>query len=115
MLFAVDHGNFAIKTEQSIFVSGIAEHSVKPPLAEDVILYDGRYWTLTDSRIPYIRDKTRDERFFILTLFALSRDLRGNLPTYADVDLAVGLPPEHYSTLKSKFAVTVQSMGLHNG
>ena len=106
MLFAIDHGNFFCKSTTDIFVSGVAEHSVRPPLADDVIRYEGRYWTLTGSRIPYIRDKTRDERFFILTLFAIARELRisGSLPPYEDIELAVGLPPEHYSVLKARFA-----------
>ena len=53
-----------------------------------------------------MKDKTRDDRFFILTLFAIARELRarGNLSSYVDADLAVGLPPEHYSALKGKFA-----------
>jgi plasmid segregation protein ParM len=106
MLIAIDHGNYAVKTEHDSFVSGLSEHSVQPPLAADVIEHGGRFWTLTGARIPYMRDKTRDERFFILTLFAVVRELRlaGELPPHADVDLAVGLPPEHFSVLKDKFA-----------
>jgi plasmid segregation protein ParM len=39
-------------------------------------------------------------------LFAVARELksRGELPPYAEIDLAVGLPPEHYSVLKDRFA-----------
>ena len=106
MLIAIDHGNYAVKTPGISFLSGLTEYSVRPPLAEDVVEYDGRFWALTGSRIPYMRDKTRDERYFILTLFAIARELRelGELPPYADIDLAVGLPPEHFSMLKDKFA-----------
>jgi plasmid segregation protein ParM len=106
MLIAIDHGNHAIKTTSDSFVSGLSEYSVKPPLASDIIEYGGRFWTLTGSRIPYMRNKTGDERFFILTLFAVARELnsRGEIPPYADIDLAAGLPPEHYSVLKAGFA-----------
>ncbi len=106
MLIAVDHGNYAIKTINYNFVSGLAEHSVRPPLADDVIEYAGSFWTLTDRRIPYMRDKTRDDSFFILTLFAIAKELSANgTPAAGEkIDLAVGLPPEHYGSLKDKFA-----------
>ena len=37
MLVAIDHGNSAIKTVHHTFVSGLAEHSVRPPMSEEVI------------------------------------------------------------------------------
>ena len=65
MLIAIDHGNYAIKTPRYSFVAGIAEHKTRPPLAEEVIEYDGSFWTLTSRRLPYMRDKTRDEHYFL--------------------------------------------------
>ena len=66
----------------------------------------GSYWTLSGKRLPYMRDKTRDSRFFVLTLFAIGRELerRGSLLPFKQIDLAVGLPPEHYGMLREKFA-----------
>ncbi|MBQ9687041.1 MAG: ParM/StbA family protein [Oscillospiraceae bacterium] len=106
MLIAVDHGNYAIKTPNFSFVSGLAEHTVRPPLTDEVLEYDGRYWTLAGKRISYMRDKTQDDRFFILTLFAIAKELekQGVSPSLCSVDLAVGLPPEHYGVLKDRFA-----------
>ncbi len=106
MLIAIDHGNYAIKTPHTAFLSGISEHKVKPPLAEEVVEYGGSYWTLSGKRLPYMRDKTRDSRFFVLTLFAIGRELehRGSLVLFEQIDLAVGLPPEHYGMLRDKFA-----------
>ena len=107
MLIAIDHGNYAIKTSDGdSFVSGLSEHSVQPPLVTDTISWDGKYWTLTENRIPVMRDKTKDDRFFVLSLFAIARELnkRGEPPFKADIELAVGLPPEHYSVLKEEFA-----------
>jgi len=114
MLFSIDHGNYAIKTPSDSFIAGLTEYSVRPPLAEHVIEYEGRFWTLTGSRITYMRDKTKDDRYFILTLFAIARELssQGELPPYADVDLAVGLPPEHYSVLRDKFAGYFKRSGV---
>src|SRR5699024_9953775 len=106
MLIAIDHGNYAIKTPHTAFLSGISEHKVQPPLAEEVVEYGGSYWTLSGKRLPYMRDKTRDSRFFVLTLFAIGRELerRGSLFSCEQIDLAVGLPPEHYGMLREKFA-----------
>jgi len=114
MLIAIDHGNYACKIASKdglapsgdSFVSGLSEHSVRPPLAADAIEWGGTHWTLTESRLPYQWDKTKSEHFFILTLFAIARELRvsGEQPYETDIDLAVGLPPEHYSVLKDRFA-----------
>ena len=105
MLIAIDHGNHGIKTVHHNFVSGLARHSVRPPMADEVLEYQGEYWTLSGHRLPYRRDKTRDESFFILTLFAIAKELAyaGPLPAAEKIDLAVGLPPEHYGILKDKF------------
>ena len=34
MLIAIDHGNYAVKTPSFSFVSGLSEHTVKPPLTD---------------------------------------------------------------------------------
>lgn len=106
MLIAVDHGNYSVKTPNFSFISGLSEHSVKPPLSDEVLEYQGSYWTLSGRRLPYMRDKTQDERFFILTLFAIARELKsaGKNSAFEPVDLAVGLPPEHYGMLRDRFA-----------
>ena len=106
MLLAVDHGNYAIKTPTFSFVSGLSEHTVRPPLSDELLEYDGRYWTLSGKRISYMRDKTQDDRFFILTLFAIAKELTrtGAASPLSQIDLAVGLPPEHYGVLKDRFA-----------
>ena len=105
MLIAIDHGNHACKSVHFNFVSGLAQHSVRPPMADEVLEYNGEFWTLSGQRLPYRRDKTRDESFFILTLFAIAKELAnaGSLPSAEKIDLAVGLPPEHYGLLKDKF------------
>ena len=67
MLFAIDHGNSAVKTTNFVFTSGLAEYPVKPPLQTDVLEWGGKFWALSGQRISFMRDKTRDDRFFILT------------------------------------------------
>ena len=68
MIVAIAHGNYAIKTQHFVFISGLTEHTTKPPLADELIELDGKIWTLSNHRIRYTRDKTEDENFFILSL-----------------------------------------------
>ena len=75
MLIAIDHGNYVIKTPHHSFVSGLSEHTVKPPMSDEILEYDGRYWTTSGKRLSYMRDKTQDDRYFILTLSPLQRSL----------------------------------------
>lgn len=105
MLFSIDHGNSAVKTPNFTFTSGLADYPVRPPVETDVLEYAGKFWTLSGQRISYMRDKTQNDRYFILTLFAIAKELQrmGTLPTVVEAELAVGLPPEHYA-LRRKFA-----------
>lgn len=105
MLFSIDHGNSAVKTPNFTFTSGLADYPVRPPVEMDVLEYGGKFWTLSGQRIPYMRDKTKDDRYFILTLFAIAKELQrtGMIPPMVETDLVVGLPPEHYA-LRRKFA-----------
>lgn len=106
MLIAIDHGNYNIKTPHHSFMAGLAEHSVRPPMADEVLEYGGSYWTLSGKRLSYRRDKTRDDSYFILSLFAIAREMihAGKMGVVERVHLAVGLPPEHYGILRDKFA-----------
>ena len=75
MLIAIDHGNKQIKTVHTQpFTSGLIQGDT-PGFGTDCLAYQGKYYTLTDQRIPYRRDKTEDERFFILTLFAIAYEI----------------------------------------
>ncbi len=106
MLIAIDHGNYNIKTPHHSFMAGLAEHSVRPPMADEVLEYNGSYWTLSGKRLNYRRDKTKDESYFILSLFAIAREMvhAGKMGAVERIHLAVGLPPEHYGILRDKFA-----------
>ena len=114
MVIGIDHGNYSIKTEEHEFVSGVIEHTVKPPVSDEVLFFNGKYYTLSGKRISYMRDKTRDDRYFILTLFAISRELdrAGKNEAVQNIQLAVGLPPEHYGALKDRFANYFKGRGM---
>ncbi len=116
MLISVDHGNKQIKTTHQTSTSGLCESDTRPPFGRDVLFYNGKYYTLSDQRIPYMRDKTTDERFFILTLFAIGFELRRTLLSEdpVKVQLCVGLPPAHFGTLYHKFEQYFLGRGVLN-
>lgn len=84
------------------FISGLTESEVRP-FGMDVLKYN---YQISDQRIPYRRDKTEDDRFFILTLFGIANEIEANgayIPGIMRVQLAVGLPPAHYGAQNEKF------------
>lgn len=107
MLIAVDHGNRLIKIpNHAPFTSGLLE-SDSSPFGGETLKYRGKYYTLSEKRIPYHRDKTEDERFFVLTLFAIAYEIqaaKAYSPNIMRVQLAAGLPPAHYGAQHRKFA-----------
>lgn len=73
---AVDHGNKNMKTCNQVFTTALITQDKKPARGEEYIFYEGKYYLLSNRRIPYQRDKTEDERFFVLTLFAIVKELK---------------------------------------
>ena len=62
----VDHGNRNMKTTHFLFTTGLSSTDRKPAGRENFLQTDGKFYVLSDKRIPYQRDKTQDERFSIL-------------------------------------------------
>ena len=107
MIISTDHGNKQIKTAHKIFTSGLMSSDVPFPLSSDSLFYKGKYYTLTDERIPYMRDKTANDKFFVLTLFAIGYELLHSekyVPGMTtEIDLAIGLPPGHFGKQYEEF------------
>lgn len=107
MIVSVDHGNKSVKTPNFLFTSGVIVSEDQPGLNVDYIFWEGKYYTLTEKRISYLRDKTQDDRFYVLTLFAIAYEMRNaGLPESldpVDITLLVGLPPAHYGRQHKQF------------
>ena len=107
MQIAIDHGNKQIKLPgDRVFTSGLRESSTPPPFGEDVLKYKGKYYTISDKRIPFMRDKSVDDHFYILTLFAIAFEIEdmGRLQSsIMPIQLLVGLPPTHYGAQYERF------------
>ena len=77
LVIAVDTGNKNIKTPHTEpFNSGLICHGAIPPAVKsDTLLFDGNYYTLTQSRIPYMYNKTTDWSYYVLTLIAIAKEM----------------------------------------
>ena len=117
MLIAVDHGNKQIKTVHcKPFVSGLLESTTRP-FGRNILKYRDKFYSLSNQRIPYKRDKTEDERFFVLTLFGIAEEILkwdGCEEETMHIQLAVGLPPAHYGAQYRAFLKYFSGRGLVN-
>lgn len=107
MIIAIDHGNKQIKSVHKTFVSGLLEGDTHPPFGEDILKYRDKYYTLSEQRIPYMRDKSVNNKFFILSLFAIAYEIEEtgcySSEDIIDIQLLIGLPPAHYGTQYERF------------
>lgn len=103
MLIAIDHGNSEIKTIHEAFASGVIQNPSMPQMASDWIEYEGNTYALTGEHMAYRRDKTQTGDYYILTLFAIAKELSLVGIREANVHLAIGLPPAHMLDLKGCF------------
>lgn len=112
MVIAVDTGNKNIKTPHTEpFNSGLICHgNIPPAVKSDTLYFDGNYYSLTQSRVPYMYDKTSDWSYYVLTLFAIAKEFQacgmirpGQQAIKQDICLAMGLPPTHIHDLAPKY------------
>ena len=112
----VDVGNSDIKTSNTSTPSGLSVFSKVPFGAEEWLEYNGVIYVPSDSRFPYVKDKTVNDNCFILTLFGIAKEfintlekrkvselhMQDYISSMNIVNLGVGLPPAHCSTLSEK-------------
>lgn len=115
MIIAIDHGNKMCKTVHCPpFTSGL-KVSGTVLFGKDVLRYEDNYYTLSSQRIPYQRDKTSDNRFFQLTLFAIAREIEA-MGRYTDeiilIRMPIGLPPAHFGTQHRLFENHFNNRGI---
>jgi len=110
-IITIDHGNRLIKSNRHVFPASYAESKYLPSIGGDIVKYDGKTYTLVDQNLPVLNDKTETERYFILSLFAIGKELaieaemlRKLTPhDHIKVELLIGLPLQHYETYRKKF------------
>ena len=64
-----------MKTAEEVFTSGLVESDLNQ--CSEYLQYNGKYYSLTGERIPLYEGQDLDDRFFILTLFGIGKELEG--------------------------------------
>ncbi len=104
VVIGIDHGNAAIKTRHTSFPNGVAEYDFEPYTKRNVLEYGGKYFVCGSGRLPLLKDKTTNDRFYLLTLAAVAKELEHRaLLRQMDVLLAAGLPLTGFGLHKQTF------------
>lgn len=114
-VIAVDTGNRLVKTPHFAFNAGLVRHGARlPAIRTDMLCFEGQYYSVTEQRNPYLKDKSEDDTYYILSLFAIGKELcRNGTPTPGkhQIFLAVGLPPTHIPFLRDSYSQYFLSHG----
>lgn len=104
VIIGIDHGYGNIKTANHIFKTGVMEYDAEPLFTKDMLVYDGKYYTIGEGHKEFKAEKQSDDDYYVLTLAAIAMELDDNDLTEADVFIAAGLPLTWTSGQKAEFA-----------
>ncbi|MGF7018789.1 plasmid segregation protein ParM [Lachnospiraceae bacterium PF1-21] len=103
MIIGVDNGYGYVKTRSTIELNGVEALISEPATADNVLYFDGKYYTVGEHRLPYMSDKTYTDMHYLSTLAAIGRELKQRGTNNAEIILAQGLPYEFYGAQKDNF------------
>jgi plasmid segregation protein ParM len=107
LVFGIDHGNGNMKSQSVCIPCGLVRYSSEPGrfMNEDILEYQGSYYTLSDTRMPYKSDKTADKEYFILTMFIMAMEAKNRNVSLdgREVLLGIGVPPADFCQQAGKF------------
>ena len=103
-IIGIDHGYGNIKTANHIFKTGVMEYDAEPLFTNDMLVYNGKYYTIGEGHKEFKAEKQSDDDYYVLTLAAIAMELDDNDLTEADVFIAAGLPLTWTSGQKAEFA-----------
>lgn len=91
-IIGLDNGYGNIKTANGIFPASVICCEAEPAHAQDVLVYDGKYYVIGAGHREFTLDKVGNQDHYLLTLAGIGQELWCNQLTTAAVHLAVGLP-----------------------
>jgi plasmid segregation protein ParM len=105
ILLGLDNGNKCTKTSEGyISESGFTKSNTEPISSSNLLIYEGKFYSIGGQRLSVQMDKTINQDAFILSLPAIADAVnKAGMEGQADVILGVGLPIISYGTLKKKF------------
>lgn len=105
ILLGLDNGNKCTKTSEGyISESGFTKSNTEPISSSNLLIYEGKFYSIGGQRLSVQMDKIINQDAFILSLPAIADAVnKAGMEGQADVILGVGLPIISYGTLKKKF------------
>ena len=103
IIIGIEHGDGNIKTAHTCFRTGVTVHDRESTFKNDLLIYEGRYYTIGEGHKEFAADKMTDSDYYILTLAAIGRELNIRHLSSARVHLAAGLPLTWVSEQKDAF------------
>lgn len=103
MIIGVDHGYGLMKTAHYAFPTGIARYEHEPYSLQSTLKVNDKYYVCGSGRQSLVRDKTRNDSCFLLTLAALAKEMEYRGVNHEEIILAAGLPLTRFGLDKQKF------------
>ena len=103
-IIGIDHGYGNIKTANHIFKTGVLKSDGEPLFTKNLLVYDGRYYTIGEGHKEFTADKQTDGDYYVLTLAAIATELKDRGITDAEVIIAAGLPLTWTNGQKAEFS-----------
>lgn len=103
IVIGVDHGWSSIKTTNFIFPSGVGEITTEPAFINNILEYEGKWYQVGTGRQPVMPNKVSDNRYYLLTLAAIAKELKFRKKRKASVYLSAGLPLTRFGAEKDEF------------
>jgi plasmid segregation protein ParM len=105
IVIGIDHGFKNMKTAHCCFPTALTRLSTLPDDLGGVLQFNGDIYKENGEKLNYVdnADKTKNDDFYILTLFAIAKEFKERGITSANITLATGLPQRWYEKQKNDF------------
>ena len=115
IIIGVDHGFGSIKTARTVTPAAIARYDCEPLVGSGSILhYQDAYYRIGGERMRLRKDKTADDLYWVLTLYAIAAEIRARrLDPSQSVILGAGLPLAEMGQTSRQFRDYLQRDGEH--
>lgn len=103
IIIGIDHGYGNMKTANCCFPTGVGVYDKEPAFKENLLVWNGRYYLISEEHKEFSAEKMLDDDYYVLTLVAIARELNIAKLYSADVYIAAGLPLTWVSEQKEEF------------
>ena len=101
-IVGVDMGYGNMKTAKTHFPTALREYPDKPAFPGDLLIFDGKYYKIGESRKAFIISKTDDDDFYILTIAAIAAECLVNKVYTGNICIAAGLPVSYVKSQRGE-------------